>query len=239
MIASRRTLARICVALILIGPLLRVLLYLNGVDGDKIHRITTSHLDVLSLGALAALIVRDENWVRRLTPRLSYFAYPCLITFCVLGVVPRSFSYDRVAFIYGNLPLGIFFAALLLRAVTTSNLRSRLQRFLQAEWLRSFGKYSYAIYVLHWPLARLYFDTILPHLTRKLRGTPLRSWFLHPGIFGGVTLIILFIIHIVAPCLFFFGLGKFSWWAFEGPINGLKRYFNPRWRSSIPKPVET
>jgi hypothetical protein len=26
-----------------------------------------------------------------------------------------------------------------------------------------------------------------------------------------------------------FGLGKLSWWAFEGRFNGLKRYFKPRW----------
>jgi peptidoglycan/LPS O-acetylase OafA/YrhL len=233
---SRRTLAKICIALALVAPILRILLYIKGVDG---FIFTTSHLDALGLGALAALIARDENWVRLLIPRLNYLIYPGLVIFCLLGVANRSFSSDGPAFVFGALPLAIFFTGLLLRAVATTGSRSRLQQFLQVGWLRSCGKYSYAMYVIHYPLiAGPYRDIVQPYLMRYIHRPPLWDWFHHPSILGGAILLTLVIVHILAPCLFFFGVGKFSWWAFEGPINNLKRHFKPRWRSSIPRDTE-
>jgi peptidoglycan/LPS O-acetylase OafA/YrhL len=234
LMTSRRTLGKICIVLALVAPILRVLFHIQGLDPQGYS--TTSSLDALCLGALAALIVRNENWVRLLIPRLNYFIYPGLVTFCLLGVANRSFSGYGWEFFIGALPLAVFFAGLLLRVVATTGSRSTLQRFLQARWLRSCGKYSYAMYVLHYPMVRFYVDVVLPWLMMHLRRTPLRDWFHHAGMLGRVILLPLVIIHILALCLFFFGIGKFSWWAFEGPINDMKKHFPPRWRSSIATP---
>ena len=66
----RRTLTRTCLALALVAQVLKIALAVKGVD---VYNLTTSHLDSLGLGALAALIVRDEKWIRRLFPHLKHF----------------------------------------------------------------------------------------------------------------------------------------------------------------------
>jgi peptidoglycan/LPS O-acetylase OafA/YrhL len=234
----RRTLAKICIGLVVVAPILRILLYLRGVNPEGIYRLTTSHIDALGLGALAALIVRDENWTRRLVPRLNYFVYPSLAIFCVMCVAMDSFDYEGPAFIYGASWVAIFFTGLVLRLVATTGTNSRLQRFLQWGWLQSCGKYSYAIYVLHFPLTVYYYGTVLPRFMDYLRQTGLRDWFHHRSMFDNGILVTAYLAHIFVLCLVSFGLGKLSWWAFEGPINDRKKYFKPRWRSSMPKPTE-
>jgi len=89
-IASRRTLLKICIALVLLAPSLRILLDLEGVDRGITYALPISHLDALSLGALAALAVRDATWARRVLLRLNYLIYPGLIVFCLLALISRS-----------------------------------------------------------------------------------------------------------------------------------------------------
>jgi peptidoglycan/LPS O-acetylase OafA/YrhL len=227
LVSSRRTLAKICIALVLLAPLVRILLDLQGVDRGITYALPTSHVDALSFGALAALAVRDDAWARRLLPRLNYFVYPGLIIFIVLGVVYGSVNWDdSPAFIVGALPLAIFFTGLLLRAVATTGSTAPFQQFLRRGWLRSCGRYSYAVYVLHVPLLVFYFNKLVPAVLKDLPS--LRGWAHHPGMLGSAVLALLFILHTVVLGLFFFGLGKFSWWAFEGPLNGLKPSFKPR-----------
>ena len=166
---------------------------------------------------------------------MNYFIHPGWVIFCLLGVASRSFSEGRV-FLFGALPLAVCFTGILLRIVATTGRKSFTQRFLLADWLRSWGKYSYAIYVFHWPLVRLWSGVALPRLIAHLRRTPWGEWLRHPGLLGGVILALLAIIYFLVFCGFFFGLGKLSWWAFEGPINGLKGRFEPRWRGHTPNP---
>lgn len=227
LIASRRALPKICIAFVLLAPSLRILLDLHGVDRGITYCLPTSHLDALSMGALAALAVRDDAWARRLLPRLNYLIYPGLIIFIALGVVYRSVNWDDgPAFIVGALPLEVFFTGLLLRAVATTRSSSQFQRVLRLAWLRSWGKHSYAVYVLHVPLLVFYFQVLVPSLIKDLPS--LRGWAHHPGMAASIVLTVLFILHTVLLGLFFLGLGEFSWWAFEGPLNGLKRNFKPR-----------
>jgi peptidoglycan/LPS O-acetylase OafA/YrhL len=79
---------------------------------------------------------------------------------------------------------------------------SVLSRFLRSAWLRRFGKYSYAIYVLHVPILAVTF-----HLYAKAH-TPLWGLALF---FAGITL------SYVA--------GWMSWHLFESKILRLKRHF--------------
>jgi peptidoglycan/LPS O-acetylase OafA/YrhL len=237
---SRRTLAKVSILLVLLAPIQRILLSVLGVSYLHIYFLASSHLDTLGLGALAALIVRDEKWVRRILPRLNYFIYPGLLLFCLVGWANGSFDIDAgFSFVLGAFPMAICLTGLLLRLIATTGSRSPLQRFLNTGLLRSCGKYSYAIYVVHFPLIRFYGAQVLPYILRSLHDTALRPWLLHPDPLARAFLILIFILYFVAPFCFLFWIGKFSWWAFEGPINGQKKYFEPRFKSDIPAGVAT
>ena len=62
----------------------------------------------------------------------------------------RSRSYYTQAIGYSLLALG--YATLVLSAYLQNGAGSILDRFFQQKWLRSFGKYSYGIYVYHHPV---------------------------------------------------------------------------------------
>jgi len=230
LVTMRRSLAKACIGLIAFAPVLRIVLYLKGVNGDGIFHLTTSHVDALGLGALAAIVVRDEAWLRRLAPHLRYFIYPSLAAFCLLCVGTGSWNSEGLAFICGASMIAIFVAAVLLRAMISAGQASALQWLLGMGWLRSWGKYSYAIYVLHFPFVYFYFGTVMPRLMLYLRNTGWRMWFHHRTMMDDALLVTVYIAHQVVLCLIFWGLGKLSWWAFEGRINGLKKHFKPRWR---------
>ena len=238
--ASRRMLARICIAVALLAPIVRILLYAKGLQVSDIFVFTSSHFDSLCLGALAALLIRDENWARRLLPKLDYFLYSGLALFCLVWAANGSLSVDDApTFIFGGFPLAIFFTGILLRAIAMTRPESWFKQCLQASWLRSCGKYSYAMYVLHFPLVVVYNCNLLPYLLRIIWHTSFHLWFDGAGMLGQAAVGFMLILNVLAACLFCFALGKLSWWGFEGPINGLKRHFRPRWRNNITKPAES
>ncbi len=227
---SRRTLAKLSIALVLLAPAIRIVFYAFHFDPLNIYFMTTSHFDPLALGALAAIVVRDENWTRRLIPCLNFLIYPCLAIFCFTGIMNGSLSNDECpTFIFGELPLVIFFTGVLLRAVATTGLDVRFQKYLQAGWLRAYGRYSYAIYVLHFPIVTFLSLVAVPALVESFRRSPLHAWARQAGYIGAPLFLVLGIIVVGGAFLFFLGLGKLSWWAFEGPINGLKKNFAPRY----------
>ena len=218
-LTSRRTLAKVCIALPLASEVIRTVLFLKGVDGDAIHFLTVAQFDGLALGALAALIVREENWLRRISPYLKPIAFGALAVLVILGLAEGGLAFNGWAFMLGNLPLGVLFADLLIVIVLNAGSNSRWLKPLNARWVRSCGDYSYAMYVFHWPLVCFYSRRVAP-LTKYL-----------PSL-SSPALIALGLLQLLTLCLVTYGFGKLSWWAFEGPIHDQRKHFKIRW----PKP---
>jgi peptidoglycan/LPS O-acetylase OafA/YrhL len=212
----RITLAKVCVALALISLATRVGLMLCGKNDLFYWQLSVNHLDGLSLGGLAALVVRNEHWIKWLAPRLKPIAYSSAACIVMLSVVFGGFSSLGWSFVYNNLLLGILFADLIIQIVLSSRSNSRSRRFLNIGWLRSCGEYSYAMYVLHFPLFLFISRRLFPDTDRLAS---------HPK----GMLVSLGILQLVLYSAATYGLGKFSWWAFESRFNRLKKYFKPRW----------
>ena len=132
---SRRWVGRLCAAVIVLTPCLRLGYLLTVVGGGSLlYRITLFRIDTLAFGALCALLVRDPGRLR-----LAMQARP-------------TSSYLPPMNVIGFTSLAILFAYFILWAIAGG---AGLRAVLRSGPLRSIGKYSYAMYIFHVPIVAL------------------------------------------------------------------------------------
>lgn len=189
---SRRNLQRLCVFLMVLPLSLRFVLM--GIIHYSLltEGMTICRTEALALGALIALSkeIRVLPWVA------SASALGVLAIDAVFG------AQGRIMGIYGLTLVALACAGFVQGVVKGAGSASIPSRLLRSAWLRRFGKYSYAIYVLHVPILSLAF-----HVHAKAP-TPLRG-------------LAIFFAGIAASYL----AGWASWHFFESRILRLKRYF--------------
>lgn len=213
-VTSKATLAKMCITLALASQFLRIVLLLNGVSLFAIFQMTVTRLDGLALGSLAALIVRDEGWLDRASSLLPYLIPIPFLGLIVLGVASRGFSQIRGPLVITFFPLllAVMFAGILLSALLHSG--SNFERLLRAGWLRSCGKYSYAMYVFHVPM-----QLVMEHRIRHFSlGEAINA-------IPGAARILVVVGYIIASSLLTYVFARISWWAMERHFIKLKNYF--------------
>jgi peptidoglycan/LPS O-acetylase OafA/YrhL len=154
MLTPRTKLKYIAGSCVLLSPLLRVWFAYRGIPAIYLYQTTPFRLEGLALGASLAIAAQDELT----SGKLNYLAR------CVWPFAAAAFLFIAVA--YGTSPLtrpmsvggflcvDLLSAAMVLRALGVSGTDSGLARKLRAPWLMNFGKYSYGLYVWHFPIAR-------------------------------------------------------------------------------------
>lgn len=148
----RRRLALVCVALVVGAFLLRLGIHRTTFNATAAYVLTPARMDALALGALVAIGAREPGW----WPRLRRFAPWALgaSALAVAAVWVRQgglFGGDPVVQVWAFGPLASGFAALLVLALGGAG-GFRLPRALSHPVLRGAGKYSYGLYVLHYPI---------------------------------------------------------------------------------------
>ncbi len=167
---SRTTLIRVSSILIALPLVLRNIpffLYVQSGFPEFLYRITPFHMDGLAAGALIAALVRSPEraaWLKR-------FAGPGLgislaLTACLILFTNQTRYVDRSIVRFGYTAFAITFGFLVLFARLHSGAPHSVAALLRLGPLRSFGKYSYAIYVVH------------PIFAAQLRDAA-RSWMPH------------------------------------------------------------
>jgi len=133
-------LIRCCVGLSALALLLRALGVGHALSPHFLYRATCFRMDALLWGAFAALV----------QPRvIKYAGYLGLLLVAGTVVICRGLPYDAKAVqVVGFSGLALTFAWLV--AAASRNVGGR---FLGQRWLVACGKYSYAAYLIHWPLA--------------------------------------------------------------------------------------
>ncbi len=219
---SQRAFLRLCIVLCVLLPLLRLLIdpHPSLPASDFVFMNTTTRMDSLVWGALAALLVRSPAHFVRLRPMLPWIASLCaalmlVIAFPLHELYSRKFYTQSIGYSF----LAIGFAAVLLLAYHSDSTGGRFAKFLGWPLLTRFGRYSYAIYVFH------YF--VLLGLVQPFSGRP---WFSH-SLPRALGLFVLF----NAACL---GIGFLSYHLYEKHFLKLKRYFEPDRRdpATLPRP---
>jgi peptidoglycan/LPS O-acetylase OafA/YrhL len=210
----RRRLMALCGALALGSLGLRVALSAAGVAPVAIYVLTPTRLDGLAVGALLALAARGEGGVARLVRPARAAAAASGAGLLVLVAWQRGFSF----LLPGTLTLGLgllalFFGAILVLALGASA-EGRVSRALSSRALRAFGRYSYALYVIHqavfvvsaWVLANYVFEPLFP---------------------AASLLALQLAVYALALGLAFL-LAAASWRFYEEPLLRLKRFFPTR-----------
>jgi peptidoglycan/LPS O-acetylase OafA/YrhL len=154
---SPRKLLRLCAVVILGCCLLRNLPLFQALNAQYynfLYRLTPFRMDSLLFGACGALIVRDQKWTNIAKQYLGLlFVSGFLIIIAVVLVAGSTSPHSGPMTRFGYTALGLCFSCGVFYAFSHASSVDGIARFFRTPVLRSFGKYSYAMYVVHAPVA--------------------------------------------------------------------------------------
>lgn len=216
---SRPTLTRLCLAICLVLPFLR--LALESWNHFFVFENTLTRMDSLVWGALAALLVRSPAHWLRLRPTLPWIAAACaalvlIIDFPLHDFYTRTYYTQSIGF--SLIALG--FAASMLVAYHSDSTHGPLARVLRFPLLTSFGRYSYGIYVFH--------GFVLEILMHRVAQA---AWF-GRSLPGAILLYLAFNALCYTTAAISFNL-------YEKQFLRLKTHFAPRFRNPATRPSST
>ncbi len=212
LVDSRRQLLAVCLGFTIVCPLLRIFLWTRGWTYFPVQTSTLTRADSLLAGAALALLLRGPARDRIL------HAARWLLLVAAAVVILSTWKLDVLASLQALRPAAalsfqftardLLFTALLALVLTPS----KITDLCRLPWLRSLGKYSYGLYVVHLPIFE-YLQSpmkrlITMHITSS-KGTAV-------GLTG------------IACFLFSLAVAWVSFRVYEQPFLRLKRFFSYR-----------
>jgi peptidoglycan/LPS O-acetylase OafA/YrhL len=203
-----RALGAVCAALFLAAPVARTIALAQGATAIDVYVLPFFRADALAAGALLAWLVRRNllAGAGRIAQGIALGAIAGIVIVCAID--GDSWWWGPTMQRVGYSLLAIAGAGMLVAAVAVRN-DHWWPRLLSAGWLRAFGKYSYALYLIHLPVMRV-----------------VREFAWSPEQFGtlGSPWVGQLVFYIVAT-LPAFAIAWVSWRLFEAPILRLKSRF--------------
>ena len=221
---SDRSLLRVSMALLGVSLLSRIGLAQLEVNTNALYTMTFTHLDGLAVGSCLALCIRSPQKSARVLRWL-----PVTAAFAAAGLVAvrladgNLFYWSRHMATSGYSLAAILFGALLFWVISGRRTYG-IGRLFSSSFMRQCGKYSYALYVVHVPVAAALF----PRLSNALKGFEAALGY------DGV-----FFICVAASFAASWLIALLSWNLFEKRILALKRYFNYEPPGADPPAVAT
>ncbi len=210
---SSRGLLRLCAALFVLSLVSRLLLLGTGQSPEAVYMFTVCRMDALACGAAAAVVIRDpavRSSFEQNPPRLGWAAAGVLLGTILLTRGART-SWLTETVGYSGLSIG--FALGILFLVCAGWGRGNLAtRALSQPFLRAMGRYSYAMYLFHFPI-------------HQMIGMPLLSALDNNGERGVLTTTAYFLVASVAT----FVAAFISYHTFERQMLRQKSRFKLRW----------
>lgn len=205
--ASRRKVVQICVGVCLFLPVLRlVLIEVGGIREWAIRQYTFTRADALLAGALVAVVLREPELLSEFRRLVTSAIGLSFLVLAAIVVRNHYIPYEATeTVVIGYSCLAILFAALVHNLATQEG---RLSQLLSSPALRWFGRYSYGIYIFHWPIAQAYRAALEPRLARALGSN------FYPAEFA----------YVIVTCVSA-GVALVSWHLFEVRFLKWKEYF--------------
>jgi peptidoglycan/LPS O-acetylase OafA/YrhL len=210
---GRQTLMKICGAAVAVAILSRTALVLAGPSQWLPwvpYNITICRMDGLAIGAFVALALRGPASIRSLL-RPAKFALPiCIIAlFAIIGYHRSMHWIGGPGQTIGYTVLGLIFATILVLTLNDSG-SGVARRFFTQRWLRFLGKYSYGLYLFHFPAHIIIHDWVYGP-----------DQFLHIG----SSRVPGQLIYIVLSFALSLAMALLSWHLLEKRFLALKRFF--------------
>ena len=219
-LTSRRKLLAICATICAFLPILRLVMLLHGSSTWALRQYTFTRIDTLLFGAIAAIALRDARVRSRLSTLIPYIAFAAVIALGAFGYPYGFLPFEGPTMVVaGYSVLGILFAAVMF-AIATGAAGRRLPGLLCTAPARWFGKYSYAIYIFHWPVAQ------------GVRAVADRFPFFRAPQAAPVACYFVIVLATTSAAAWI------SWHCFESRFLRLKRYFEQEGPRSVPPPAE-
>lgn len=199
----------LCAGIVVAAFVFRCAMMWSGIKPEALYMFTVSRMDALAIGAACAALLRTPATAAILHRYDRHYWKAGLLLVIAMTVATRGFEiYGADTFTYGYPLVSIGFALLLLATLTPSaGSASVYQSMLNFAPLRSVGKYSYAIYVLHMPIQLTMGAAILPWLRSSTTLYPL----IYPVLIAALSYLAAFA----------------SYHLYEKHFLKLKRYFVP------------
>ena len=214
--APRKWLIPVTITFISVGPLFRFYGVTQDFGGLTTYISTPACLDTLGMGALLALVTHHGSKYS-IDRFLRFFALPVgLISSILLIGRANDGAFLNLFTIFYDLALGLFFCWLINAA--GQGFKGVAGAILESRPLTYIGKISYGIYIYH-PFMPKLCTFIFSALGFEYPVNPFLTFML--------------------PTLATFLIASVSFYAFEKPINDLKRYFSYREVPNVPAIPET
>ena len=147
LLASRKQAIAVCVGLVAVSVLYRA--YAQNFDPRlDTYYVTQARLDGLAVGSAIALIVADRGWLARLRRYAPAVGSVAVVVFIVSRI--KFHVTGPVLWPLGYLSVAVFYGCVLVVALCATP--SSLARIVRSRFLRFYGRYSYALYVIHLPV---------------------------------------------------------------------------------------
>lgn len=216
--ASEQTLLRVCCAILVFAPALRLACLAAGASWIVDYVSTPCRLDTLATGAAIALLAQRPDGLAPYASvaRRALGGAAALLASIVVYLrmaqgnrlhthLTLSLAAEPLMQVVGYSALCVLWGALLVTVVTAAQ-GSRLARTFELRPLRSLGKYSYGLYLLHLPVA-----------------IALGQWIPAPAFVRHFTIAQFAYTSLTIAATY--ALARLSWLAIESPALSLKRYF--------------
>ena len=201
LLLSRVAAMRVCIVCILLANLFRVWFVLHG-NLFAPYFFTFCRMDDLAIGSLLALTLKgavDTSWLRTIAIRIVMVVAPLV---AVLAVWKHGVIFTPTLLLAGLPLVGLLFTSLLALAVMPGS--AAWTALMSLSPLRTFGKYSYGLYMYHPAVGAL-----MIHLSLLPKGIERRDDVFRTLLMISATFIVSFV----------------SYHLFEQNFLKLKRYF--------------